>query len=736
VEGVDSKPIRILHISDLHIGEISSTKRPKHILLREDSPPNILAERIKKVVEEHEDEFSADFLVVTGDIISQAKTKEERQKRYKAAGEQLDTLWRAIGIPDKRQVLIVPGNHDVLSPKTEPGIDNITRLNDYIDFLEHFYDGIPKNENPSILSLETKKITVKKGKDSYEKNIVQVNKNPWCVRYEKGVVFWPLVTCDFTDHEHNSDGVCCNHQLNQGEKCLSEISDRGNMCCIVISHHNFLPGSGVMVKNNRKGYSNRAMEALKFMFKYGVLIVLHGHRHQDHVISFGEWESKKSGYKSERLLLGAPSIGYYEEGHESEHDLAGFAMIDLFHQPETTNVELKKYRLLQRQNGEWYSHSPDVRIRTLRRREGLQQFMTFPEGYKKFAADILNGDSLTKRVIILHYHDDTKWHDAFQQFWRLNINDDLTGPIRNTLNKWLSPFGHSLLEEGYLNENLITVINRSKLHIEVMKIATGMEDANDVKNDYFLTYLSKLKNKTTEGERLVTYIAEAMYCAVNQQVDFRKHVYFSPSKTKHEEMRNKFIWLLETIMLARELENFTISWLPFSIADYQGKSLVGIHGDDESGQYGETFYVGFDSETSRHQKSVLRLPRKVDKHSEEGPILNDIKALMRKVINPLSQLLVNDFLIFRKGKIYKNNLYCVAAVIGVKDVWEEDVGKRFARIFKMRPNMWRPKRINISRLNNLNSWVVKKNAKAWHVPWAKEDNESMLLSLREEIKHG
>lgn len=268
----DNRPIRILHISDLHIGE--SAGKNKHLLLMPDAESTVLTETIKRSVEEYGDHFTADFIVVTGDLISQAAEREVRQACYKSAKEQLDVLWQAMGVKDKSHVLITPGNHDVLSPKTDEGADNFTRLDDYLEFVRLFYEGTPDESNPSLLSIE-------KGEEG-----VEVHQG--CIPYEEKVVFWPLVSCCLTGHDKNQDGVCSRPQLSKGESSLQQIPYVTDRCCIAIAHHNFLPAIDTPLKPTRRGVSQESMEALGFFFRYGVNIILHGHRHQDYVLSFGE----------------------------------------------------------------------------------------------------------------------------------------------------------------------------------------------------------------------------------------------------------------------------------------------------------------------------------------------------------------------------------------------------------------------------------------------------------------
>ena len=738
--GEDKKAIKILHISDLHIGQAEGLKT--HLLLRLDSAPSVLADTIKDIVEKHGDDFTVDFLVVTGDIISQAAEKEVRQARYKIAEKQLDTLWRAAGVPDKKHVLMTPGNHDVLSPKSDKEAGNCTRLDDYLDFVRSFYGGIPDKDNPSLLSL----IPSDKG--------VEVNRASWSIPYEEGVVFWPFVTCDFTSHDENQDGVCSFQQLSFGSCSLGEIPNIDDMCCIAIAHHNFLPAMDTKIQSGRRGHSRKSMEALRHFFQCGVKIILHGHRHQDYVMSFPEWESEKTTYRNEQLLVGAPSIGYYHntetiddstgkkkgsedefnEYQNSEHDLAGFAMLELDHHEESTNVTLKKYRLQQQQDGKWNAQFPDVRTRTLRRQEGLQEFMPFPEGYRQFASEILKSEpsDRTRRIIIMHYHDDTKWHNAFNRFWRLDIDDGMTDLVNRDLARLLRPIGRDVLKKNYLGTHLVGALHKTKLHSKIMRIVTDeiSKQDYDIEKTPFLSHLYNTANKDTEGARVVTYIAEAVYCANNPNVDFRKHVYFSPIEEKRKEMRDKFIWLLESIMHSRQLKNFTVSWLPFSIAGYQGKSLVGIHDQHDRGHFEETFYVGFDPETDPHRNSVLRLPRHVNRNSAEGPILDDLKALMRKVINPLSQRLVKDFPIFANGKVKSSNLCCIALAIGAEDIWETELGLRFKRVFNIRPKRCCPQNRLIKCLDDLYAWVAGNGENSDWIPWLEEDKDSIMQSLK------
>jgi len=111
------KSFKICHISDIHLGDfyyspddVSSSKGKYRILF-------YLADFIK--------DRKPDFLFISGDITSKAE-----KESFKIFQEYLNTL-----IKDKENsinlnnVIILPGNHDLYWPRTEPG--NLTRFSQY-----------------------------------------------------------------------------------------------------------------------------------------------------------------------------------------------------------------------------------------------------------------------------------------------------------------------------------------------------------------------------------------------------------------------------------------------------------------------------------------------------------------------------------------------------------------------------------------------------------------------------
>jgi predicted MPP superfamily phosphohydrolase len=122
-----TKQLKILHISDLHIGKDNNFDRSTVL--------DPLIERVKKDIKEG---LNPELVFVTGDIAFKGVKKE-----YDQAKKFLADLLKELKLPDQ-SLFIVPGNHDVnrkkYRPKDVPAYENMKELNDELGNKEYRKD--------------------------------------------------------------------------------------------------------------------------------------------------------------------------------------------------------------------------------------------------------------------------------------------------------------------------------------------------------------------------------------------------------------------------------------------------------------------------------------------------------------------------------------------------------------------------------------------------------------------
>lgn len=719
-----SHNIRILQISDLHIG--IKPKDDRFVLAKPEGEG--ISSHISRVLNESQDAGPFDFIVVTGDIIdATGHDPAKLSELYNIADSEIRDVMQVSGITDTCQVLIIPGNQDVVRLPDEEF--NISGFDIYLDFLKKFY-GV---ENPP-LGFE---VTTNGENQNY-----QLIRPEWCIKTNKQVIFLPIFTASLNKIE-NRDGRLFDNEILVGARHLYELREQPehkNDIFIVLAHHNFFPvGPDRMTRQELKesgsearyGFPENGMKVLETLFKDKVDMVLHGHRHYDFIFS-GEWDEHDQTEERNGIVVGCPSTGYYEGETvpASEHGQAGFRVLDIKKSKPRIRTLVKKYKLYKTQQG-WQSGKTcrDLYLRSFR---GAREFMKFEEGYGKFLSEMLcpmeNNSSRT--VTIYHYHNDTRWDDSFKRFFAVNHSDRHVFHAA-LMDNWFKHIHRNnfkrLIDKGYLSKILGDEVPISRLDKAIHNALVGEPQIS--KNDAFEAYLRNMVEAGGEDSRSVAYIGEALLCAAYNSCKIMKHVYICPQYSDEAAptllKRNKFRWLCESILLVRELDNYNITWLPFAIRNYNGRSLVGIR-TSRAAFSKDVYYVGFDVQPD--SRSVFRMPGEAERTaSPEGPILADLKAVVSKVVNPLSARLLHDLPLLKDGVLHLSHLRNLAIGIGCFDVWTDECFEE-----KIQDAFPSDKIVNDVGVNDmllilkeLYVWVGKTPYEGPHIPWDEKDMEAL-----------
>src|ERR1700678_3113628 len=121
-------PITLIHLSDLHLGSdflLRSLWRRRKWWNTEDRD---LLHNLEHSIRE----TGPDYVVITGDIVNKCTRRNFERTAY-----ALRKLLSNAGVDIKKQVLVIPGNHDV---KVLPAEDeNFGRLSEFLKFLKDLF---------------------------------------------------------------------------------------------------------------------------------------------------------------------------------------------------------------------------------------------------------------------------------------------------------------------------------------------------------------------------------------------------------------------------------------------------------------------------------------------------------------------------------------------------------------------------------------------------------------------
>ena len=328
-----------------------------------------------------------------------------------------------------------------------------------------------------------------------------------------------------------------------------------------------------------------------------------------------------------------------------------------------------------------------------------------------------------------------------------------TGKEKTDLKNNIEGIVRSAIESQFHTPDLLNTIRSGvvwKAFVEAF--TTGGKYQN-----HFLQHIVDTM-KDEDGYRQVNYMVEPLLCSLNKKFYITKCIYFPYSSSYLKDAQEKFVWMLESILIARDLDNFEFAWLPFGISGYEGKSLVSlvfggsnpVADDFSCNNIDTTIFVGY-SPGEKSNISVLCLDRKLDVYqSNGGPLFVDLRALMRKIIHPLSQRLFQDFPIYKNGQVYIGNIEKLASLCNVEsEIWSK-YQSQLMEAFSGKINDY--VMIREDTVKQLYSWVVpirsegnngtlpgesragKKYVKnvlqeKLSIPWSEDDLKKIMIKL-------
>lgn len=237
----------ILHLSDIHFGENHGFKNPlggKQDLIAKQELCDVILEDLRL-----QGISTADIaiIIISGDLTWRANPHE-----FSNALDFLQKLKNYFGLSNK-QIIIVPGNHDIEWVDEKGNIDSNAELN-YYNFYRSFYNVIP------------------------DKSFIRIGK------FEvegKVICFIGLNSCRLESISNAGFGYVGDEQLGKIQQYLNANTDIDIICAVC--HHHLLPVNYLEeITTNEKRISMilDAELVMRTLIANKVNVILHGHQHQ------------------------------------------------------------------------------------------------------------------------------------------------------------------------------------------------------------------------------------------------------------------------------------------------------------------------------------------------------------------------------------------------------------------------------------------------------------------------
>ncbi len=682
------KPIRILHLSDLHIG-LELSEHVRHRLWENDqrmtkkevftNAKSLFAHKFSKRVNNTIGK-DIDFIVFTGDFVINGSNGFEHKKAF----DIVKTFCEGIEFENLNNVFIVPGNHDIdRTAANSPNPNWAEIMKHHYKYSDIFYKSY--QERKYLKECYESEIENQRKLKQYFDDALDLSITPLQTQFitpyfsrEKINIIEEFCTKKYTkkenitqeDYEKAKDDFLWKH-YDRGFLPENQIDDINTndilesfRVNIALMHHNPIP---IARKSNNFGtkmdyfpdsnYLANGPEALNKLMEKHINIILCGHSHQNSIV-------KHTNEHGDCLIISSLSCG--------EHDYSlGFNYIEIIPEDFTLKVIIKSHAL--HSENSWQCKEDEV---ILKNDNYESPFKNFSEGVNKLFNTVI--DPTSKRHTILHYYYDTQWNNYyksilggllnennlnFKGFFKLqeiqNRNklseDDLKSAIQETIT------------QGYLSEKLVNYLKNNQF-------MTRFREVIEAKNNNNNKFLTDLKDKNNDKEkRDLNYFIENVRCAVDSAFSIDKCVYFN---INYEGVKSKFDWLINSIIAAiNEHNNYNYAWLPYNIKGLGGQSLIEIEKTDNTRGEGNPdtsqIIFGFSIDDEPNNKSVLYVS---DRHynMEAGAIISNVKSLVIKTIRPLSRYVMECFPFYKDGKLYLNNLEFVSKNLGItKNEWDE-----------------------------------------------------------------
>lgn len=237
----------ILHLSDIHFGDNHGFKNPlggKQDIVAKQELSEVIYEDLSLQGISSED---IALIVISGDLTWQANPHE-----FSNALEFINKLKNYYGLSNK-QIIIVPGNHDIEWVDENGNIDSNAELN-YYNFYRSFYNVIP------------------------EKSFMRIGK--FKVN-EKVICIMGLNSCRLESKPNAGFGYIGDEQLSKIQQYLNRNKDIDMI--FAVCHHHLLPVNYVEEISTDDKKISIMLDAelvIRTLIANKINVVLHGHQHQ------------------------------------------------------------------------------------------------------------------------------------------------------------------------------------------------------------------------------------------------------------------------------------------------------------------------------------------------------------------------------------------------------------------------------------------------------------------------
>ncbi len=237
----------ILHLSDIHFGDNHGFKNPlggKQDLVAKQELCDVIFEDLMAQGISNSD---IAIIIISGDLTWQANPHE-----FSNALDILQKLKNYFGLSNK-QIIIVPGNHDIEWVDENGNIDTNAELN-YYNFYHSFYNVLPEKSFMRISKFEV---------DGKVIGMIGLN------------------SCRIESMPNAGFGYVGDEQLGKIQNYLNDNKDIDIIC--TVCHHHILPVNYLeQISTNEKKISMMldAELVIRTLIANRVNVILHGHQHQ------------------------------------------------------------------------------------------------------------------------------------------------------------------------------------------------------------------------------------------------------------------------------------------------------------------------------------------------------------------------------------------------------------------------------------------------------------------------
>ena len=252
----------IIHISDLHLTDhLNADNIEINLTWLKDNDPTFVNDTINKILEIKKTKSIEQFLlVISGDLSNTSSNSE-----YEKTTAFLENFIEKIGIK-KKNVLIVPGNHDINWLKNENAYDQ---------------QNPPKAKRP-YLFYDEKYIYFKKFYDDFFSGISNFHTDKYIVRHlllDDKILFIGLNSTLNSSYSSDKDGSIAEFIISELEKEINtlkqDVKNYDNYAKIAIFHHNSSPMAKESHQNSVKNWDN----LLRTFKNNNIRVFLFGHEH-------------------------------------------------------------------------------------------------------------------------------------------------------------------------------------------------------------------------------------------------------------------------------------------------------------------------------------------------------------------------------------------------------------------------------------------------------------------------